>query len=264
MAAVASGAGLPWWELPDYARVAIVLAGVVTALGLGRLLFSMRLGRTAERRVAGQKTRADGGAGHLPPQAGFSHGLNRSTQPPRGHPTERPNAERGMNEAASGHGANGHEELPTTASDPVLRLLHWIMRLATYVLAIAMVVVIIEGVVSVIYSLYLNMIQPPFFMVPNIVQTFGAFLAVLIAYEIFANITLYIRSDVFPLKLVVATALMAVARKIIILEDYKPLELVGIGAVVVGLGIAYWLISQADARCGPALGGAGPDAGDAR
>ncbi len=101
------------------------------------------------------------------------------------------------------------------------------------------------------------MSTPPFFLVPDIVKTFGAFLAVLIAYEIFANITLYIRSDVFPVKLVVATAVMAVARKIIVLDmdEYTALDLIGIGTVVLGLGISYWLISQADARCGPTRSG---------
>ena len=144
-----------------------------------------------------------------------------------------------------------HEEFPTRAPDPVLRALHRVLRLATYVLAIAMVVVILEGVASVIHALYVSMSQPPYFMVPDIVKTFGVFLAVLIAYEIFANITLYLRTDVFPVKLVVATAVMAIARKIIILDtdDYTAMDLVGIGAVVLALGIAYWLISQADAAC---------------
>jgi uncharacterized membrane protein (DUF373 family) len=147
-----------------------------------------------------------------------------------------------------------HEEFPTQAPDPVLRLLHRILRVATYVLAIAMVLVIIEGVASVIHALYVTMSQPPYFMVPDIVQLFGVFLAVLIAYEIFANITLYLRSDVFPVKLVVATAVMAIARKVIILdmEDYTALDLMGIGAIVLALGIAYWLISQADAAGGTA------------
>jgi uncharacterized membrane protein (DUF373 family) len=50
------------------------------------------------------------------------------------------------------------------------------------------------------------------------------------------------------MKLVVATAIMAIARKIIILEmdEYSALDLIGIGVIVVGLGIAYWLISLAD------------------
>ena len=163
-----------------------------------------------------------------------------------------------MDRPYSEHDRNSHQELPTRAPDPVLRVLHRIMHLATYVLAIAMVVVILEGVVSVIHTLYLSMSRPPFFLVPDIVKTFGAFLAVLIAYEIFANITLYIRSDVFPVKLVVATAVMALARKIIILDmdEYTALDLIGIGAMMLGLGVSYWLISQADLRCGPAQSGA--------
>jgi uncharacterized membrane protein (DUF373 family) len=203
---------LPWWHWPDFARVAVVLAAVAAAGVLGTLL----------RRIA-RRPRA------------------RQREPAQLRPPK-------QGQAMSG-GPAEHEEFPTQAPDPVLRLLHRILRLATYVLAIAMVVVIIEGVASVIHALYLSMSRPPYFMVPNIVKLFGVFLAVLIAYEIFANITLYLRTDVFPVKLVVATAVMAIARKVIILdmEDYTALDLVGIGAVVLALGIAYWLISQADA-----------------
>ena len=142
----------------------------------------------------------------------------------------------------------GHDELPTNEQDPILRWLHRVMRGAAYVLAIAMVFVILVGVLSVIHTIYLNIIEPPYLLIPDIIKTFGAFLALLIAYEIFSNIRMYIRSDVFPMKLVVATAIMAIARKIIILDmaEYSALDLVGMGIVVVGLGITYWLISLAD------------------
>lgn len=239
MAAEASGVGIPWWDLPDYARVALVLAGVVIMAGLGTLLVRLR-----RRRTTGQPHGALTDAGSRRQRR--QYGIHAETAVPA------------MNTPSSEHKQNGHQELPTQEPDPVLRVLHRIMHLATYVLAIAMVVVILEGVISVIHTLYLSMTKPPFFIVPDIVKTFGAFLAVLIAYEIFANITLYIRSDVFPVKLVVATAVMAVARKIIILDmdEYTALDLIGIGAVVLGLGVSYWLISQADLRCGPARSGA--------
>ncbi|TVQ91209.1 MAG: hypothetical protein EA400_05105 [Chromatiaceae bacterium] len=150
----------------------------------------------------------------------------------------------------------GHEELPMRGPDRLLRLLHWILRMAAYALAITMVVVILEGVASVVMTVYKHLVSEPWFIIPNIVQTFGAFLAVLIAYEIFANITLYIRTDVFPLKLVLATAMMAVARKIIVMDDYAQGELIGMGALLLGLGLAYWLVAMADLRTGPAQRGA--------
>lgn len=156
--------------------------------------------------------------------------------------------------------SHGHEELPVNERDLILRVLHHVMRAAAYVLAVAMVFVILVGVVSVVHTVYVNLVRPPYFMIPDIIKTFGAFLAVLIAYEIFSNITLYIRSDVFPMKLVVATAIMAIARKIIILEmdEYSALDLLGMGAIVISLGIAYWLISLADGRHHQAANDAAP------
>jgi uncharacterized membrane protein (DUF373 family) len=69
---------------------------------------------------------------------------------------------------------------------------------------------------------------------------------VLIAVEIFINIRLYLGSNVIPVELVVATALMAVARKVIVL-DLKIVsaeQIVGIALVTIALGITYWLIRK--------------------
>lgn len=75
---------------------------------------------------------------------------------------------------------------------------------------------------------------------------FGAFLAVLIAIEIFINITLCLREGVIHVKLVLATAPMAIARKVIVF-DFKEIGfhyVVAVAAVLFALGITYWLISQ--------------------
>lgn len=80
----------------------------------------------------------------------------------------------------------------------------------------------------------------------DIFYTFGAFMAVLIAVEIFINIRLYLGTNVFPVQLVVATALMAIARKVIVLdfETLTPMYLLGIAATTLALGITYWLLKQ--------------------
>jgi uncharacterized membrane protein (DUF373 family) len=111
-----------------------------------------------------------------------------------------------------------------------------------------MVFVIILGIVDVIYNIYENLIYPGLtnFKINSIVSTFGGFLAVLIAIEIFINITLYIRKDVIHIKLVVATALMAIARKVIIFDFNKitPIYIFGTASVILALGITYWLIEK--------------------
>jgi uncharacterized membrane protein (DUF373 family) len=69
---------------------------------------------------------------------------------------------------------------------------------------------------------------------------------VLIAIEIFINIRLYLGSNTLPIKLVIGTALMAIARKVIVLDlaNTTPIYVFAIAAVVLALGVAYWLVGK--------------------
>ena len=141
----------------------------------------------------------------------------------------------------------GHD-LYLEHEDPTIRLLHRIIRIAVKVLAILMVLVIVWGIGDVIYVLYQRLTEPPILLlqINDILATFGAFLAVLIAIEIFINISMYLSTNVIPVRLVVATALMAIARKVIIFDFEKitPPFIYGTAAVVFALGITYWLITK--------------------
>ncbi len=140
-----------------------------------------------------------------------------------------------------------HEELPDEHDDPLIQVLHKTIKTAVKVLAVLMTLVIVWGVGDVFFVLYQRLMTPPVFLlnISDILATFGAFLAVLIAIEIFTNITLYIRSDVLPVKLVVATALMAISRKVIIFDfnELSPLYILAVAAVVLALGVTYWLLT---------------------
>ena len=139
-------------------------------------------------------------------------------------------------------------KLGSEAEDPFMGFLHKIIRVAVKVLAVLMVAVIVWGIGDVIYVLYQRLMEPPFLLlsISDILATFGAFLAVLIAIEIFINITLYLKTDVIPVRLVIATALMAISRKVIIFDFDKvtPPFVLATAAVVLALGITYWLISR--------------------
>ena len=140
----------------------------------------------------------------------------------------------------------GQSELGVDEDDRMINVLHRIIRGAVRVLAVMMVVTILWGVVDVMMVLYGQVFRPSFedFHAREIVVTFGAFLAVLIAIEIFMNITLYLRDDVVHVKLVIATALMAIARKVIVFDFHQlePMYVLGTAAVVLALGIVYWLM----------------------
>ena len=141
-----------------------------------------------------------------------------------------------------------HEELPKEHDDPLIRHLHHLIRAAIRVLAVLMTMVILWGVADVVWMLYKSLSEPPFLLLDlsDIFEIFGAFLAVLIAIEIFINIRLYLGADVLPVQLVIATALMAIARKIIVLdfEKVSPDHILASAATVMALGLTYWLISK--------------------
>ena len=141
----------------------------------------------------------------------------------------------------------GHD-LHLEHEDPIIRVLHRIIRPAVRVLAVLMVVVIVWGIGDVIFVLYQRLTEPPFLLlsINDILATFGAFLAVLIAIEIFINISMYLSSDVIPVRLVIATALMAISRKVIIFDydEITPPYVYGTAAVLLALGVTYWLITK--------------------
>ena len=141
----------------------------------------------------------------------------------------------------------GHD-LHLEHEDPTIRYLHRVIRVAVKILAVLMVLVIVWGIGDVIYVLYQRLTQPPFLLlqINDILATFGAFLAVLIAIEIFINISMYLSTNVIPVRLVIATALMAIAGKVIIFdfERITPPYIYATGVVVLALGITYWLITK--------------------
>lgn len=141
----------------------------------------------------------------------------------------------------------GHD-LHLEHEDTTIRYLHRIIRIVVKILAILMVMVIVWGIGDVIFVLYQRVMEPPFLLlqINDILATFGAFLAVLIAIEIFINISMYLTTNVIPVRLVIATALMAIARKVIIFdfERITPPYIYGTAAVVLALGITYWLITK--------------------
>jgi uncharacterized membrane protein (DUF373 family) len=136
--------------------------------------------------------------------------------------------------------------------EPLVLRLRTIIRLMVRILAILMTLVIIWGVIDVAWVLYKKLYEPPFMMltINDILATFGAFMAVLIAIEIFVNISIYLREDVIHVKIVMATALMAIARKIIILDfDKIAFEyVIATAAVVLAMSIGYFLVVKYDER----------------
>ncbi|HSN23892.1 MAG TPA: phosphate-starvation-inducible PsiE family protein, partial [Methylomicrobium sp.] len=149
---------------------------------------------------------------------------------------------------SEGKKKNVHDELSLEEEDAFIRFLHTMIRFGVKGLALLMMLVVLWCVFDVVVVIYYELLSHPIVDLgkSEILHVFGSFMLVLIAVEIFINITLYIRNDVIPVKMVVATALMAVARKIIVFDfhDVSALHVIGTALLVVALGGSYWLLER--------------------
>lgn len=143
---------------------------------------------------------------------------------------------------------DSEESLMRESSDPLVRILNKIVVLCVKALAVLMVIVILWALVDVVVHMLVQFSNIPtlVFNVESLLTIFGAFLAVLIAIEIFLNIVFYLKKDAIHVPLVLATALTAVARKVIIV-DYAvitPPYIFATAAVILAVGITFWLVTK--------------------
>lgn len=127
----------------------------------------------------------------------------------------------------------------------------WVSKL----LSIGMILVTFIAIFHLGYSLVMTLIETinqhdEKNFNRELFQLFGLFLNVLIALEILENITAYLRKHVVQVELVLVTSLIAVSRKIIILDLEKKdsNDLIAMAVAVFSLSISYFVIRQANRK----------------
>ncbi|MGB0561988.1 MAG: phosphate-starvation-inducible PsiE family protein [Spirulinaceae cyanobacterium] len=150
----------------------------------------------------------------------------------------------------------------------IQRFLRWCYRLARHNNEFLLLIKFVESFVSKVLSLF--MIGIIFFALYDIAvflaqewlshsgnnlrtrlfDAFGLFLNVLIALELLDNITAYLKNHVIQLELVIVTAIIAIARKIIIFDIDKNSsgDLIAISGSVLLLSVSYILVSRRKPR----------------
>jgi uncharacterized membrane protein (DUF373 family) len=132
-----------------------------------------------------------------------------------------------------------------TSDELFLNVLHDLEIVIAKVLSLAMVAVIIVSTGDLVIFLYKELLVQTYPGFKNtLFYIFGLFLNVLIALEILENITAYLKKHVVQVELVIVTSLIAVARKIIILDLEKTggLELIGLAIAILSLSLSFLVI----------------------
>ena len=119
----------------------------------------------------------------------------------------------------------------------------------TRVLLVMMAGVVLLATVELGWILVKDVITPPVFLVEieELLDLFGQFLLVLIGIELLHSMKVYVESREIHLEAVLVVAVIAVARKIVVLDPKEQSEatLLGIGAVMIALTLGYYLVRRA-------------------
>jgi uncharacterized membrane protein (DUF373 family) len=118
-----------------------------------------------------------------------------------------------------------------------------IEKLTVWVLAGMLVIVVLLSTAHLGILIGEEVWKTPRFLisVESLLDVFGYFLLVLIGVELLETLKSYIKKDVIHVRVVLEVALIAMARKVIILESNSTsgLTLLGFAALILALGIAF-------------------------
>jgi len=125
-------------------------------------------------------------------------------------------------------------------------------RVMMAVLMAMMAVVLVLAIADLAWELIKDAFTPPILLleVDELLRVFGTFLLVLIGIELLETLRAYAAHRELRAEIILLVAIIALARKIIIL-DVKGLSgssLLGIAAILVALGITYHLVRQGGKR----------------
>ena len=119
---------------------------------------------------------------------------------------------------------------------------HFVVKALLFMMAI----VVFLATLELGYLLVKDIIKPPILIleIDELLEIFGMFMLVLIGLELFESIQIYHQDRTIRVEVVVMVAIIAVSRKVIIL-DYKSLSsftLLHVGLGILCLGLTYLLL----------------------
>jgi uncharacterized membrane protein (DUF373 family) len=115
-------------------------------------------------------------------------------------------------------------------------------------LVVMMALVVLFASLDLAWIIGQDLMTPPYllFDVNRLLEIFGMFLLVLIGIELLESIRMYLDHRLVHVEVVMTVAMIAIARKVIILDvkDLDGLKLIGIGVIILALAGGYVYIKR--------------------
>jgi uncharacterized membrane protein (DUF373 family) len=121
-------------------------------------------------------------------------------------------------------------------------------KFVAFVLGIMLIVVVALSTAHLGLLIAQEIWAPPRFLIPvqGLIEIFSFFLLVLIGVELIETLKAYLRKDVIHVRIVLEVALIAMARKVIVLEPnaVPGSTMLGVAAVILALAVAFYFERQ--------------------
>ena len=121
-------------------------------------------------------------------------------------------------------------------------------RFITRALILMMAVVVLLATVELAWLLGKDVLTPPLFLLEldELLELFGQFLLVLVGIELLHSMKVFLVQRVIHLEAVLVVALIATARKIVVVDpkELPPATLLGIAALVLALTLGYYIVRR--------------------
>ena len=131
----------------------------------------------------------------------------------------------------------------------MLSLIKKFERIIVTTLIVMMAVTILLATVELGWLIIKDIITPPIILleIDELLDIFGLFLLVLLGIELASTLKTYLTEKEIHVEVVFTVALIAIGRKVIILDvkEISSLSLLGIAAIIIALSVGYFLVKRA-------------------
>ena len=124
-------------------------------------------------------------------------------------------------------------------------------------------IVVLLATIDLGWIIVKDVMTPPVLLleVDELLELFGAFLLVMIGVELLDTVKIYITKKTIHVEVVLLVGIIAISRKVVILEPktMEPLTLIGIAAIIFALTVGYYFVKLAARKASRADSHSAPD-----
>ena len=128
----------------------------------------------------------------------------------------------------------------------MLKALEKFEKVINVALLLMMALVVLLATIDLGWIILKDALAPPVLLldIDELLDLFGVFLLVLIGLELMNTVKTYIFQNTIHVEVVMTVGIIAIARKVVILEpkEMDALTLIGIAAIIFAITVGYYLI----------------------